>query len=66
MIYMENDRTTYKAYIFCTNCHFRKEINIPNGTLISEISCPNCGNLTVVDDPNGEIFNRPHIPTNFR
>ena len=62
---MENNKTTYKAYIFCTNCHFRKEIEIPKGALINEISCPNCGNLTIKIDPNGKIFNRPPKTINY-
>lgn len=63
---MENNETTYMVYVFCTNCRFRKEIDVPKGVLISEVSCPNCGNLTIKDDPNGEIFNRPHKPVNYR
>ena len=61
---MEENKTTYKAYIFCSNCHFKKEIDIPKGALISHVSCPNCGNLTLEIDPNGEIFNRPHVSNN--
>ena len=63
---MENNNTTYKAYVFCTNCNFRKELDIPKGSLVSDVSCPNCGNLTIKIDPNGEIFNRPHRQENYR
>ena len=61
---MEENKTTYKAYIFCNNCYFKKEIDIPKGVLTSSVSCPNCGNLTLEVDPNGKIFNRPHVPNN--
>lgn len=63
---MENIKTTYRAYVFCTNCRFRKEIDIPKGILISGVSCPDCGNYTLEDDPNGGIFNRSHKPVNYR
>ena len=63
---MENNNTTYKTYIFCSNCRFRKEIEIPKGSLIGDISCLNCGNLTLEVDPNGEIFNRPRKPISYR
>lgn len=63
---MENNQTTYKAYVFCANCGFRKQIDIPRGSLINDVSCPNCGNSTLEIDPNGEIFNRPKHQEDYR
>lgn len=34
---------TYKAKVYCSNCDFKKEIDIPKGKKIGETECPNCG-----------------------
>ena len=54
---MEN--STYEAYIFCANCSLHKKIDIPKGSTINQTKCPNCGNMTLRLDPNGELFDRP-------
>ncbi len=51
--------STYEAYIFCQNCHCHKKINVPKGSLINQTGCPNCGNMTLKIDPNGELFDKP-------
>ncbi len=63
----DQQSTTYKIYVLCGNCSFRKEIEIPKGTLISETPCPECGNLTLDKDHNAHIFHRPsRPPTSYR
>lgn len=62
---MDNNNT-YKVFVFCSNCRFRDEIEIPKRTLINETSCPKCGNMTIRDDPNGEMLKKPHIPASYR
>ena len=58
--------TNYEVYIFCSNCLVHKKIEVPKGSLINQTVCPNCGNLTLEIDPNGEIFSRPPSRPNYR
>ena len=62
----ELSKSSYGAYIFCTNCHIHKKIEINKGLKIEDINCPNCANKTLKIDPNGEIFNRPHQREDYR
>ncbi len=62
----EPNKSSYEAYIFCTNCHVHKKIEINKGLQISDVECPNCANNTLKIDPNGKIFNRPKPRNNFR
>lgn len=62
----QNQKSTYEVYILCTNCLTHDKVTITKGVLISDIPCPNCGNKTLKNDPNGEIFSRPKKPTSFR
>ncbi len=48
---MENEET-YKANVYCRNCDFRKEIEIPKGQVIEKTACPNCGNSELLKDHN--------------
>ena len=49
---------TYEAYIFCNNCYKHDKIKINKGSPINQVSCPNCGNLSIEIDPNGESFDK--------
>ena len=44
------EKETYKQKILCTNCGFRKEIDIPKGVKVEGAECPNCGNKTLERD----------------
>lgn len=46
---------TYKAKVYCSNCDFRAEIDIPKGQTIDEAPCPTCGNLTLVKDQSVDL-----------
>ena len=50
---------TYDVYTFCENCLMHKKIEIPKGNGVAQTPCPNCGTLSLKDDPNGELFDRP-------
>lgn len=63
---MTDDKKTYELYVLCTNCNFRGKIEVQKGILVNQISCPNCDNLTIKIDHNGEKFSRPHKPTSYR
>ncbi|HEY4481049.1 MAG: hypothetical protein UV53_C0007G0005 [Candidatus Azambacteria bacterium GW2011_GWE1_42_9] len=43
----------YKAKVFCKNCDFKGEINIPEGVKIEEYDCSKCKNkeLERVNEP---------------
>jgi NMD protein affecting ribosome stability and mRNA decay len=51
--------STYEAYVLCKNCLFHKKIQIPKGSLINQVLCQNCGNMTIEIDMNGELFDKP-------
>lgn len=38
---------TYKVIAVCNNCDFCKMVEIEQGTMVSEISCPRCGCKTL-------------------
>ncbi len=63
---MTDNKTTYNEYVFCKNCSFRGKIEINKGSSVNLEICPNCGNLTILRDPNGELLDRPHRPTSYR
>lgn len=48
---MEN---TYKIKVFCTNCDFTGEINIPKGQTVEQTSCENCGTPNLIK--NQDVF----------
>lgn len=62
----QNQQSTYNVYVLCTNCLAHDQMTITKGILLSDVLCPNCGNKTLKNDPNGEIFSRPKKPTSFR
>ena len=45
---MENTNNTYKAKIYCKNCDFSGEIEIPKGQTIDQTECTNCGNAELM------------------
>lgn len=45
---MENGK--YLINVFCKNCDFRNKIEILKGTLVTNSTCPNCGNNTLDKD----------------
>ena len=63
---MSDSNSSYEVYVFCTNCLSHKKIEIPKGSTISQTLCPECDNLTLKIDPNGEIFDRPPKRNNYR
>ena len=32
----------YKLEVFCTNCDFKGEVDIPKGILVDDYKCPKC------------------------
>ena len=42
---MEN---SYKAKVYCKNCDFKGEIEIPKGQTIENTKCTNCGNAELM------------------
>lgn len=63
---MENLDSNYETYVLCTNCPFRGKIKILKGYRPDQTTCPKCGNLTLKNDPNGEIFNRPRVVDDYK
>lgn len=41
---MEN---SYKLNVFCKNCDFEGDVEIPKGTTYEKRACPDCGNMTL-------------------
>lgn len=46
---------TYKMKVYCGNCDFRGEIDIPKGVLVSEAECTQCGTTTLAKDINVDL-----------
>ncbi|MBI2038914.1 MAG: hypothetical protein HYT22_01360 [Candidatus Niyogibacteria bacterium] len=57
-------KETYKLKVFCVNCNFKGEIEIPKGVAYKSQECPNCGvtGLERVLEPARLI---PDIPNYF-
>ena len=41
---------TYKAKVYCKNCDFRGEIDVPKGQIIDDTICVNCGTSQLIKD----------------
>ena len=46
------DNGTYKVNVYCTNCDFRGDIDIPKGQIIEHTKCNNCGNPKLTKNMN--------------
>ena len=57
---------TYKASVFCKNCDFRGEVDIPKGQMIEDTPCPSCENMTIEKDRNVGLGGGGMGRSNFR
>ena len=53
-------KNTYKLKMFCGNCGFEGEIEIPKGIASKNKECPNCG-ITELERIVEPIIMRPDI-----
>jgi len=50
-----NNENTYKARVYCSNCDFKKEIDIQKAKKVEETACPNCGTMELGKDINVDL-----------
>ena len=46
----------YSAEVYCSNCKYKKEIEVQKGTLVTDMKCPNC-NCETLDKYYGDEDN---------
>ncbi len=50
-----SESNTYNLPVFCENCGYEGNLDIPKGTTVDKYSCPTCGVPSLTRDINAHL-----------